>query len=159
MAKKLPRNLVLAGLLASAAGGTALIKPWEGLSLVGYADPIGIPTDCWGNTHGARVGVLRTLEQCETLLSAEVRAVADGLSKCITVEPAPYEAAALLSWAYNVGTPAACGSTLVRRLNAGEPGSAWCAELDKWVFAGGRKWPGLLKRRAAERAVCEGKSP
>jgi lysozyme len=136
------------------AGGTALIKPWEGLELQGYADPIGIPTDCYGNTHGAQVGVWRTIEQCEALLSAEVRRVAQGLARCVTRPVYPHEAAALISWAYNVGTGAACGSTLVRKLNAGMP---FCAELDRWVYAGGRKWQGLVNRRAAERAVCEGR--
>lgn len=149
--------VVAACLAAGTAGGVALIKPWEGLELAGYADPIGIPTDCYGNIHGARIGVLRTIEECEALLSAEVRSVADRLSRCVTVEVQPHEASALISWAYNVGTGAACGSTLVRKLNAGSPPSVWCAELDRWVYAGGRRWRGLENRRAAERAICEGK--
>lgn len=145
---------ILAALLAGSVGGVALIKPWEGLRLQGYADPIGIPTDCWGNTHGARVGVWRTVAECEALLDAEVRKVAHGLSQCITREVPPNQAAALISWAYNVGVTAACGSTLVRKLNAG---AEFCSELSRWVYAGGKKWAGLINRRAAERAMCEGR--
>lgn len=32
------------------------------------------------------------------------------------------------------------------------------AELSRWVYAGGRKLQGLVKRRAAERAMCEGRA-
>lgn len=47
-----------------------------------------------------------------------------------------------------------CASTLARKANAGDmPGA--CAELSKWVFANKAKLPGLVKRRAAEREVCE----
>lgn len=69
-----------------------------------------------------------------------------------------HEWAALLSWSYNVGTTAACGSSLVRKINSGQPASAWCAELDRWVYAGGKRVQGLVNRRAAERRMCEGRS-
>jgi lysozyme len=61
---------------------------------------------------------------------------------------------ALVSFAYNVGVPKACGSTFVKRLNAGD-GKAACAELSKWIYAGGRALPGLVNRRRDERKVCE----
>lgn len=147
------RNPAIAAvLLAGAVGATAIIKPWEGLRLQGYADPIGIPTDCWGNTKGAKVGVWRTIQQCESLLDAEVKGVADGLSRCIVKPVNRNQAAALISWAYNVGVSAACNSTLVKKLNAG---LEFCSELSKWVYAGGKRWAGLENRRRAERAMCE----
>src|SRR5690606_15889719 len=107
---------------------------------------------------GAQIGVLRTIEECEALLSDEVRTVAARLSGCVHVEVQPHEAAALISWAYNVGTGAACGATLVRKLNAGAPAAVWCAELDRWVYAGGKRGRGLERRGAAERVVCEGRA-
>ena len=62
--------------------------------------------------------------------------------------------AAFLSFAFNVGNGAFCSSTLVRKANTGDmPGA--CSELSKWVYAGGKQLPGLVKRRAAERAMCE----
>jgi lysozyme len=141
------------------AGAAAVIQPWEGLSLTGYADPIGIPTDCWGNTHGAVVGKTRTLAECEAMLQAEVRQTADRLGACITREVTANQAAALLSWAYNVGTGAACGSTLVRMLNAGEPATRWCEQLTRWDYAGGKRLRGLTRRRAHEREICLGAAP
>ena len=62
--------------------------------------------------------------------------------------------AAFLSFAFNVGAQKFCGSTLVKKANQGDmPGA--CAELSRWTYAGGRELPGLVKRRAAERALCE----
>lgn len=60
---------------------------------------------------------------------------------------------ALVSWAFNVGTGDAGskGSTLVRRLNAGEDKNRVAAEeLPKWNKAGGSVSNGLVRRRAAE---------
>ena len=62
--------------------------------------------------------------------------------------------AAFLSFAFNVGNGAFCGSTLTRKANAGDmPGA--CAELSRWTYAGGKQMPGLVIRRAAERQLCE----
>lgn len=153
--RKTPRAGIAAGLIAAAGLAAAVIKPWEGLSLVGYADPVGIPTDCYGNIHGAQIGVWRTIAECEQMLSDEIRATAYALAACITRPLQQHQAAALLSWAYNVGTGAACRSTLVRKLNAGQE---FCSELDRWVYAGGKRWQGLANRRAAERKLCEGRA-
>ncbi|MDN7525159.1 MULTISPECIES: glycoside hydrolase family protein [Burkholderia] len=62
---------------------------------------------------------------------------------------------------YNVGAGAYCSSTTAKRFNAGEWKGACRAmnEADngrpQWVTAGGRVLPGLVKRRAEERALCE----
>lgn len=154
------RLRIIGGLAAVALGGAAAaIKPFEGLRLTGYADPIGIPTDCWGNTHGAVIGQTRTLEECEAMLQAEVRQTADRLGGCIERELTAPQAAALISWAYNVGTSAACKSTLVRQLNAGQPASVWCEQLTRWDYAGGKRLRGLTRRRAHERDICLGSAP
>lgn len=62
-----------------------------------------------------------------------------------------------MSFTYNVGEGNLCRSTMVRRINRGELPAA-CAEMDKWVYAKGIKLKGLVKRRAQERAMCEGKA-
>ncbi|PRG74053.1 glycosyl hydrolase, partial [Burkholderia multivorans] len=66
-----------------------------------------------------------------------------------------------VSFAYNVGAGAYCGSTTAKRFNAGDWKGA-CRALNEadngrpqWVTAGGRVLPGLVKRRAEERALCE----
>ena len=59
------------------------------------------------------------------------------------------------------GRTAYCGSTTAKRFNAGDWKGA-CRALNEadngrpqWVTAGGRVLPGLVKRRAEERALCE----
>jgi lysozyme len=86
-------------------------------------------------------------------MGASLYAHAIELDKCVKVPLARHEAAAVLSWSFNVGVGAACKSTLMRKLNAGQP---FCAELSKWTYAGGRQLKGLVKRREQERAMCEG---
>jgi len=130
----------------------------EGVVLRTYSDPIGIPTACGGETDKAITIRKRfTRDECISVMGASLYQHALELDRCIFVPLKENEAAAVLSWGYNVGTGAACASTLVRKLNAGQPASVWCAELTRWNRAGGRVLPGLVKRRAAERAMCEGK--
>lgn len=142
----------------------AIVQPWEGFEERPYIDIAGILTVCYGQTGAAaRLDKVWTEQECAELLGAELRVKWSELQRCIApnVELYPHEAAAILSWAYNVGTPAACGSTLIRKLNAGAPSLEWCAELSKWVYAKKAgvsvKVQGLVNRRADERAICEGK--
>ena len=78
--------------------------------------------------------------------------------QCVRVPLHQHEYDAFVSLAYNIGSRAFCSSTLVRKLNAGDYAGA-CAEIDRWVYAGGKRLSGLVKRRAEERARCEGKAP
>lgn len=128
----------------------------EGVILAPYRDPIGIPTACVGETDVEVVSYRQrfTRDECMAVLGASLYQHALGMDQCIHRPLEPHEAVAVLSWSYNVGTGAACKSTLVRKLNAGEP---FCAELSRWTYAGGRQLPGLVKRRADERAICEAK--
>lgn len=143
-----------AGVIALAA--TALVKPWEGYSATPYTDIVGVATYCYGDT--ARPDKARYTEQeCSERLNSRLGSYLSGVSQCIYRPLRENEWAAVLSWTYNVGVGAACRSTLVRKINDGQPAASWCPELDKWVYAGGKRVKGLANRRAAERAVCEGR--
>lgn len=140
----------------------ALVAPllayYEGTVFFGYADPVGIPTACVGHTGPeVRVGQKYTREQCDALLTDDIRIAQVQVKRCIRVPLKPHEEAALVSFTFNVGGKALCGSTLARRVNAGELPAA-CSELSKWVYSRGIKFPGLVKRRIAERAMCEGRA-
>jgi lysozyme len=63
--------------------------------------------------------------------------------------------ALLTGWAYNVGSGAACRSTLAKRANAGDWRAA-CDQLLRWDRAGGAVVRGLTNRRAAEHRLCVG---
>lgn len=139
-----------AGVLAAAV---SLVAAWEGRSLVAYVDPVGIPTICEGYTHGVRLGDVATPQQCDELTAQEA---GKALAVVDASVPQPLPAGvrvALASFVYNVGPGAYGGSTLLRKLRAGDIVGA-CNELPRWVYAGGRKLRGLERRRAAEREIC-----
>lgn len=142
------------GSLAAVLLAIPVVSLWEGERLETYIDPVGIPTVCYGETDTALTMRGRfSRDECRALLGASLMQHAIELDKCITRPLPPNQAAAVLSWGYNVGAGAACKSTLIRKLNAGEP---FCAELSRWSYAGGKQLPGLVKRRADERKLCEG---
>lgn len=140
---------------AAVALAVPVVMVYEGLVTRSYRDPIGVLTACWGHTGpDVRPGQRYTREQCERLLYQDLLKHADALD-CIHVPMTDGQKAAFLSFAFNVGASRFCASTLVRKANAGDMAGA-CAELSRWTYAGGKQLPGLVRRRATERAVCEG---
>lgn len=129
-----------------------IVANFEGYVPHRYEDPVGIPTICFGETDKEviRFDTLNR-EQCTVLLGASLAEHARYVAPCITRDIKPYEAAAVLSWSYNVGAGAACKSTLMKKLNAGQE---WCSELKRWNVAGGQVLKGLVKRRDAEYQMC-----
>lgn len=59
---------------------------------------------------------------------------------------------ALTSWVFNLGVGRFRGSTLRSVINRGELEKV-PREMRRWVYAGGRKLPGLILRREAEIAL------
>ena len=139
------------------AGAVAAVVPlvvfFEGEIRHGYKDPVGIVTACVGHTETAKIGKTYTKLECEYLLYHDLLKHTDALD-CIKVPLNENQKAALLSFSFNVGNDAFCKSTLVKRANKGDLMAA-CAQLSRWTHAGGKELPGLVKRRAAERALCE----
>lgn len=149
------RNKVIA---AGFAGVIAIAAPvvmyFEGKESHGYIDPVGIPTICYGHTGTAKVGQVKTDAQCEALLQQDLQVALAGVNRLVKVDMPPERRAALVSFVYNVGAGQLASSTLLRKLNAGDAAGA-CAELSRWVYAGGKRLNGLVKRRAVERELCE----
>lgn len=129
------------------------VASFEGLRTVAYRDPVGIPTVCFGETNGVRLGDKYTAEECRAMLGGRVAEFGRAVDRCVTVELPPARKAALVSFAYNVGVSAFCSSTLVKKLNRGDVSGA-CNELPRWTKAKGFELPGLVKRREQERQLC-----
>lgn len=135
---------------------------YEGVFPQGYADAVGIPTECIGETGpDVKVGVQRyTWDECVARYPIRLQRVWDSLSRCMDGEVTVGQGGAMVSWADNVGTHAACTSTLARLVNAGADGDVWCHQLTRWDKATmlGAKivLPGLTKRRASEVKMCLG---
>lgn len=148
------QKLIAAIGAAAAVVVVPFVATHEGTVLLTYRDPIGIVTACTGHTGPElRMGQTFTREQCEAMLYQDLVRHADALG-CIRQPLTDGQSAAFLSFAFNVGEGAFCGSTLVRKANAGDMEGA-CAELSRWTHAGGKQLPGLVRRRAAERQLCE----
>ena len=144
------KGKIAGGILAAAV---ALIATWEGRSLVAYADPIGIPTICEGYTHGVKMGDVATPKKCDELTAQETTKAMNVVDSSV---PRPLPAGvrvALASFVYNVGPGAYQGSTLLRKLRAGDIRGA-CNARPRWVDAGGKKLRGLERRRVAEQKIC-----
>lgn len=150
-----PSVRIVAAVLGASAIAIPVIGTYEGTVNVGYRDPVGIPTSCTGHT-GPEVVVGRRYSDTECARQLAEDAVEHGLdiAPCLPEELAPETRGAFISFAFNVGASKFCTSTLSRKARAGDLKGA-CAELSKWTYAGGRELPGLVKRRKAERQLCE----
>lgn len=140
--------------LASAA---VLIAPFEGYRDRTYRDVVGVPTVCYGETDRAavRAGLRRTFThaECLDMLAKSLPKYDAALMRCVRGSMPDSVHIAGISLAYNVGGGAVCRSTFVRLINAGDFRGA-CNALARFNRAGGRVIPGLVRRRAKERAVC-----
>lgn len=134
----------------------ALIGGFEGLRTVAYRDPIGIPTICFGETRGVKMGDRKTVAECKAMLGDRLLEFEREMRRCLknpdSLTDGQY--VAFLSLAYNIGSHAFCRSTLVRKANEGQMIAA-CNELPRWNRAGGIPWAGLTKRRKAEQKICK----
>jgi len=154
-----PRKATATGAAAAILAATAaFVGPWEGERTEAYLDRIASPpvwTVCYGETRGVEQGDRHTPAECQSMLAealADYRMALIGCIPALVDQPQGVQVA-LTSWSYNVGTGAACGSTLARHANAGRWADA-CNQLPRWNRAGGRVVQGLINRRAAEQRLC-----
>ena len=120
-----------------------------------YLDAVGVPTIGFGETKGVKPGQKTTPERALVQLLVSADEHAKGMISCVKVPLAQNEFDAYLSFTYNVGVGAFCRSTMVKKLNEQNYTEA-CAELRKWVYAGNKVLPGLVKRREQEYKQCLG---
>lgn len=154
--KRHPKKTIATVVGAACAGLLLVIVPrFEGTENVGYLDPVGIPTKCMGDTTDVDVGKRYSDAECTESLQTQLIAHAEPVLACTpSLAGRTHALAAAVSFAYNVGVNAYCKSTMAAKVKAGDLAGA-CAQLSRWVYAKGQKLPGLVKRRAAERELCE----
>ena len=120
--------------------------------------PGDVPTYGFGSTGpdvkaGDRIDPVRAVQRA----ARDVTRFEGAIKACVTVPLYQHEYDAFVSLAYNIGPAAFCGSTLVRKLNAGDYDGA-CAEILRWDRFKGQPLSGLTKRRRAEAAQCRGEA-
>jgi lysozyme len=137
------------------AAAIALVGTWEGVRTYAYRDIVGVPTVCFGETRGVKMGDRYTMDECRAMLGDGLAEFETGMRKCLTAPDKIPEKTyvAFLSFSYNVGTGGFCKSTVARKANAGDFQGA-CDALLAWNKAGGKVVKGLANRRADERRIC-----
>ena len=130
----------------------ALIQAFEGCKLQAYQDTGGKWTVGYGHTFGVYQGLTITQNQANTFLQADAQNTASLVSKYVKATINQNQFDALVSFTFNEGIVRLAGSTLLALVNAGDFRGA-AAEFAKWDIAAGSVEPGLVRRRAAERAL------
>ena len=135
-----------------------LLRALEGLALKPYLCPANVWTVGYGATVGSDGGPIDPDMEPISEIEAEALLVRDlensqgWISRLIKTALTENQFSALTSFTFNVGAGALQRSTLRMKLNREEYQGA-ADEFPKWRMAGGRILAGLVRRRAAERAL------
>ena len=150
------RTKVIAALTgATMLGGaiTSVVQHNEGLGLTAYKDSAGVPTICYGETKGVKMGQRATLSDCQNQLmqsAGEHAKALDGLP----MQLSDVALVGSIDFIYNVGVAGFNGSAVKRYLKSLDYAAAGKAVLDwhyiskyqhkspgiGWVYKGGNRW-------------------
>jgi len=136
--------------------GLRLIRRFEGFSAVPYLCPAGYLTVGYGhvvkNPDAFRQPI--TEDEATEILNVDVETAERAVLRLITVPLTDGQFDALVSFTFNLGAGALQRSTLRRKVNREDHEDA-ADEFLRWVWAGGRKLNGLIRRRQAEAALYQ----
>lgn len=154
-------RLPIAALALSASGFVSL------LVYEGYTDkaviPIkgDVPTIGFGTTGGVSIGDRTDPVSAVQRAARDVVQFEGAIKSCVKVPLAQAEYDVYTEHAYNIGGKAFCGSTITKRLNAGDYRGA-CDAILMWRYAAGKDCSkresgclGLWKRRLLSYQKCE----
>jgi GH24 family phage-related lysozyme (muramidase) len=135
--------------------GLDIVKQSEGFRSNAYRDAGGKWTIGYGHTATADPGETVTRSQAESLLKTDLRSAENAVRRQIHAPLNSNQFSALTSLAYNIGEGGLKKSDVAKHLNAGNHQAA-ADGFNKIVHVGGpngRVLPGLVTRRANERAL------
>lgn len=154
-----------AALLLGDDTNAGFTQRFEGMILHGYLDPIGIPTKCAGDTYNVELGKRYTTEECKLSLELGLIKHAKPVLNCAPyLRDKPFVLASAVDHNYNFGT--FCNTSMNQAFRKGDYVTG-CKRFNEsldgkpqWVYVkdgkGGYKTlPGLVKRSAARRELCE----
>jgi lysozyme len=136
---------------------TELCKEFEGFSSKPYICPAGYPTIGYGTVYkpdGAKVTMQDAPISHEIALSWLISELESNyMSGVLKASPGlitkPVALGVMTDFAYNLGVARYRASTLRKKVDIQDWVGA-ATELKKWVYGGGKKLPGLVRRRQAE---------
>jgi lysozyme len=142
--------------LSLSSAGLALIQTCEGLRLKPYKCSAGKWTIGYGHTTVSKVlseaKVQITEDQARKLLEYDLGDAERAVKRLVKVPLTQGQFDALVSFTFNLGEGRLGSSTLLAKLNGGDYAGA-AEEFGRWTRAGEAVLPGLVKRRAAEKAL------
>lgn len=126
------------------------IEGYEGKKYKAYKDVAGIWTNGVGHTDpDVYEGQVVDEAQVQKWLTEDLKEAEKAVELYVKVPLTQGQFDALVSWTFNLGVKRLAESTLLRKLNAGDYEGAR-NEFKRWVYAGGKVQPGLVKRRYGE---------
>ena len=136
-----------------------LVAEFEGFVPAPYLCPAGVWTIGYGTTRiDGRPVDAQTLPvdhgRALALLRNDLLQAARDVDRLCRMPLTTNQRAALISFVHNLGSPALQQSSLLRQMKNGRMDAA-AGEFNRWIKGGGRTLPGLVRRRAAERALFE----
>lgn len=132
-----------------------LIREFEGLRLAPYRDSAGFWTTGYGHllTRDRNATADQfpeiTEAQADEFLAADAAKAARSVCRLITAPLTDAQFSALVDFCFNLGGGQLEVSTLRKVINRGDMADA-PEQFMRWVYAGGQKLPGLIRRRARE---------
>lgn len=138
------------------AACAALVGGFEGLSTTAYHDKLanGIPTVCYGETEGVKMGDHYTKQQCIDMLAKKLPRYWYEIDALIKVPLSDNEKIAYTSFDYNLGTPTFARSSFLKKLNAGDHVGA-CKGMLVYNHTRAKGYvEGLDRRRKKETSIC-----
>ena len=127
----------------------SMLMVFEGLRLTAYEDAAGVLTIGYGHTKGVRRGDTISDYYAKELLKQDVAEFEEKVKK-LGVARTEGQLDALVSFVFNLGIGNLKSSTLLKTIQGGGSMSAIKREFKRWVYAGGKQLPGLVKRREWE---------
>jgi len=138
--------------------GLELVKEFEGCRLEAYPDP-GSGAEPWtigyGHTGDVHPGDACNQQQADAWLKEDLRYSEASVNHLVKVPLTQGQFDALVSFVFNCGQMAFGNSTLLRMLNSGDPHAS--EQFPRWNRGAKGPLPGLTRRRAAEKAMFDGK--
>ena len=138
--------------MKTSPAGRALVRQFEDCRLQAYRCPAGIPTIGVGHTRGVKMGDRCTAQQADLWLTEDLAEAEADVAQVVKMALAQPQFDALVSFTFNLGGRALAESTLLILLNKGNAKAA-AEQFDRWVYSKGEKLAGLVRRRAAEKAL------
>lgn len=125
------------------------IKEFEGFKAKAYKCPAGVWTCGYGHVKGVMANTSCTKTAAEEWLRQDLAPVERFLSGMEGIDN-QYKFDACVDFCFNLGVGNFNGSTLCKKIKAHASDDEIKKEFMRWVYGGGKRLPGLVKRRQWE---------